>query len=140
MHIRVQKYAETLRNKKKDTMESPNMKLLRKVGLSGVKFSIVDEYNSATEMWEAEENIIKDHSQNPNCLNANQRDPRIRKKVQKMIRSKIMVNQRCMKCQGCENWRRKINCKKCKHCLDQKKYGGQGKLKKLCIEQYCNKI
>ena len=42
MHIRVQKYAAKLRNKKKDTMESPNMKLLRKVGLSGVKFSIVD--------------------------------------------------------------------------------------------------
>ena len=112
-------------------MESPSMKLLRKVGLSGVKFSIVAEYNSATEMWKAEENLIEDHSQNPNCLNAHRLDPRMRKKVQKIRRMKIMVNQRCGKCQGCENWRKKIDCKKCKHCLDQKRYGGPGKLKKL---------
>ena len=47
---------------------TPNMKELRKVGWSGAKFSIVAEYESAKKMWKAEEELIKEHSQNPNCL------------------------------------------------------------------------
>ena len=139
MHLRGQNYAKKLKNKNISKMESSNMKELRKVGWSGAKFSIVAEYESTKEMWKAEEELIKEHSQNPNCLNPKQHDDRIRKVVQKIIRTEILVNQRCGKCKGCENWRKKIDCKICKYCKDQKKYGGTGKFKKICIEKYCNK-
>ena len=52
------------------------MKELRKVGWSGAKFSIVAEYESAKEMWKAEEELIQEHSQNPNCLNSMPHDIR----------------------------------------------------------------
>ena len=84
MHVRGQGYAQLLNNKNLSKMELPNMKELRKVGWSGAKFSIVAEYESAKEMWKAEEELIKEHSQNPNCLNSKQHDDRIRKVVQKI--------------------------------------------------------
>ena len=137
MHFRGNLYENFINNKNLNKMESPNMKELRKVGWSGAKFSIVAEYESVKEMWKAEEELIKEHSQNPNCLNSKQHDDRIRKVVQKIIRTEILVNQRCGKCKGCENWRKKIDCKICKFCKDKKRYGGTGKLRKICIEQYC---
>lgn len=40
---------------------------------------------------------------------------------------------RCGECIGCTS----SNCKSCKYCQDNPKYGGPGKLKKACIQRKC---
>ena len=139
MQFRGNLYENLINNKNLNKMESPNMKELRKVGWSGAKFSIVAEYESAKEMLKAEEELIKEHSQNPNCLNSMPHDGRTRKVASKLIRRRILKRQRCGKCKGCENYRKNIDCKKCKYCKDKKRYGGPGKIRRICIEKFCNK-
>merc|ERR1712197_119428 len=40
---------------------------------------------------------------------------------------------RCGNCSGCLN----LDCLQCRNCLDQKRYGGPGRLKKACIKRQC---
>ena len=42
---------------------------------------------------------------------------------------------RCGTCKGCQNFDRLSDCKSCRNCLDQKRYGGPGKLKKACLRR-----
>ena len=43
---------------------------------------------------------------------------------------------RCGECVGCTS----LNCKSCKYCRDNPKYGGPGKLKKACIQRKCVRL
>ena len=40
---------------------------------------------------------------------------------------------RCGNCSGCLN----LDCLQCRNCLDQKRYGGPGRLKKACVKRQC---
>jgi hypothetical protein len=40
---------------------------------------------------------------------------------------------RCGDCEGC----RQVDCRKCDHCLDKKRYGGTARLKKACRRRAC---
>ena len=40
---------------------------------------------------------------------------------------------RCMKCEGCLQH----ECGHCNFCMDMKKYGGPGRLKKACVRRVC---
>ena len=40
---------------------------------------------------------------------------------------------RCGLCQNCKA----VDCGKCRFCLDKKKFGGPGRLKKCCIQRQC---
>ena len=44
---------------------------------------------------------------------------------------------RCGSCEGCMNHNRTKDCRACRNCLDQKRYGGPGKLKKACLKRLC---
>ena len=44
---------------------------------------------------------------------------------------------RCGSCEGCVNHNRTRDCRACRNCLDQKRYGGPGKLKKACLKRVC---
>ena len=44
---------------------------------------------------------------------------------------------RCGSCEGCANHNRTRDCRACRNCLDQKRYGGPGKLKKACLKRLC---
>ena len=44
---------------------------------------------------------------------------------------------RCGSCEGCINHNRTRDCRACRNCLDQKRYGGPGKLKKACLKRLC---
>ena len=44
---------------------------------------------------------------------------------------------RCGSCEGCGNHNRTRDCRACRNCLDQKRYGGPGKLKKACLKRVC---
>ena len=48
---------------------------------------------------------------------------------------KMVKKARCGTCKGCQNFDRLSDCKECRNCLDQKRYGGQGKLKKACLRR-----
>ena len=43
---------------------------------------------------------------------------------------------RCGKCDGCLA----VECRKCKHCLDMKKNGGPGNLRRPCVDRVCRAI
>merc|ERR1712029_367267 len=60
-----------------------------------------------------------------------------RKQQEEKDKAKIRENEllrlnRCGSCKGCTNFEMKSDCKKCAHCLDHKKYGGPGKLRRAC--------
>lgn len=44
---------------------------------------------------------------------------------------------RCGTCSGCMNRDKTQDCRQCRNCLDQKRYGGPGRLKKACIKRQC---
>jgi len=44
---------------------------------------------------------------------------------------------RCGTCAGCLNRDKTQDCRQCRNCLDQKRYGGPGRLKKACIKRQC---
>lgn len=44
---------------------------------------------------------------------------------------------RCGNCSGCVNRDKTQDCRQCRNCLDQKRYGGPGRLKKACIKRQC---
>lgn len=44
---------------------------------------------------------------------------------------------RCGTCSGCLNRDKTQDCRQCRNCLDQKRYGGPGRLKKACIKRQC---
>jgi len=44
---------------------------------------------------------------------------------------------RCGNCSGCLNRDKTQDCRQCRNCLDQKRYGGPGRLKKACIKRQC---
>jgi len=44
---------------------------------------------------------------------------------------------RCGACTGCKNRDKTQDCRQCRNCLDQKRYGGPGRLKKACIKRLC---
>jgi len=44
---------------------------------------------------------------------------------------------RCGACTGCRNRDKTQDCRQCRNCLDQKRYGGPGRLKKACIKRQC---
>ena len=48
---------------------------------------------------------------------------------------KAVRRTRCGSCKGCQNFDRLSDCKECRNCLDQKRYGGPGKLKKACLRR-----
>ena len=43
----------------------------------------------------------------------------------------------CGNCTGCLNRDKTQDCRQCRNCLDQKRYGGPGRLKKACIKRQC---
>ena len=43
------------------------------------------------------------------------------------------VRTRCGNCDGCK----RSDCGYCKYCKDKKKYGGPGRLKKVCLRRVC---
>ena len=47
------------------------------------------------------------------------------------------TSKRTVSCKKCENCR-KNDCNKCIYCLDRKKNGGKGNLKKICVERRCS--
>jgi len=49
------------------------------------------------------------------------------------------AGQKRVRCGECEGWT-SLNCKSCKYCRDNPKYGGPGKLKKACIQWKCVKL
>jgi len=44
---------------------------------------------------------------------------------------------RCGTCSGCLNRDKTQDCRQCRNCLDQKRYGGPGRLKKACVKRQC---
>lgn len=44
---------------------------------------------------------------------------------------------RCGSCSGCLNRDKTQDCRQCRNCLDQKRYGGPGRLKKACVKRQC---
>lgn len=54
-----------------------------------------------------------------------------RKKVSKNNR------RRCEECEACLN---EVDCRKCRFCLDMKKYGGLGRLRQKCIKRQCLRL
>ena len=44
---------------------------------------------------------------------------------------------RCGTCLGCINRDKTQDCRVCRNCLDQKRYGGPGRLKKACVKRSC---
>ena len=44
---------------------------------------------------------------------------------------------RCGTCEGCINRDKTQDCRQCRNCLDQKRYGGPGRLKKACVRRSC---
>ena len=44
---------------------------------------------------------------------------------------------RCGTCSGCRNKDKNQDCHQCRNCLDQKRYGGPGRLKKACHKRQC---
>ena len=44
---------------------------------------------------------------------------------------------RCGNCSGCLNRDKTADCRQCRNCLDQKRYGGPGRLKKACVKRQC---
>ena len=53
--------------------------------------------------------------------------------VDSMDSDKKRKRPRCGNCSGCLN----LDCLKCRNCLDQKRYGGPGRLKKACDKRQC---
>merc|ERR1719373_94682 len=51
--------------------------------------------------------------------------------------SKKRKRARCGNCSGCLNRDKTQDCRQCRNCLDQKRYGGPGRLKKACIKRQC---
>lgn len=51
--------------------------------------------------------------------------------------SKKRKRARCGNCTGCLNRDKTQDCRQCRNCLDQKRYGGPGRLKKACIKRQC---
>jgi len=51
--------------------------------------------------------------------------------------SKRRKRARCGSCAGCLNRDKTQDCRQCRNCLDQKRYGGPGRLKKACIKRQC---
>lgn len=47
---------------------------------------------------------------------------------------------RCGGCTGCLNRDKTQDCRACRNCLDQKRYGGPGRLKKACIKRQCEMV
>ena len=66
--------------------------------------------------------------------------PPIAKKLLQVWNNKNMLGKslplhrsRCGECEGCIS----SNCKSCKYCCDNPKFGGPGKLKKACVMCKC---
>ena len=53
------------------------------------------------------------------------------------VTGKRRKRSRCGTCQGCINRDKTQDCRVCRNCLDQKRYGGPGKLKKACVRRSC---
>lgn len=53
------------------------------------------------------------------------------------ITGKRKKRSRCGTCQGCINRDKTQDCRVCRNCLDQKRYGGPGRLKKACVKRSC---
>jgi len=51
--------------------------------------------------------------------------------------SKRRKRARCGNCPSCLNRDKTQDCRQCRNCLDQKRYGGPGRLKKACIKRQC---
>ena len=49
------------------------------------------------------------------------------------VHKPVVKKVRCRECEACK----REDCKKCKHCLDMKMYGGPGKMKQTCITRKC---
>ena len=44
---------------------------------------------------------------------------------------------RCGTCSSCMNRDKNQDCRQCRNCLDQKRYGGPGRIKKACCKRQC---
>ena len=53
------------------------------------------------------------------------------------VTGKRRKRSRCGTCQGCINRDKTQDCRVCRNCLDQKRYGGPGRLKKACVNRSC---
>ncbi|XP_040575286.1 uncharacterized protein [Lepeophtheirus salmonis] len=53
------------------------------------------------------------------------------------VTGKRKKRSRCGTCSGCINRDKTQDCRECRNCLDQKRYGGPGRLKKACIKRSC---
>ena len=53
------------------------------------------------------------------------------------VTGKRRKRSRCGTCQGCINRNKTQDCRVCRNCQDQKRYGGPGRLKKACVNRSC---
>ena len=53
------------------------------------------------------------------------------------VTGKRRKRSRCGTCLGCINRDKTQDCRECRNCLDQKRYGGPGRLKKACVKRSC---
>ena len=53
------------------------------------------------------------------------------------ITGKRRKRSRCGSCLGCMNRDKTQDCRVCRNCIDQKRYGGPGRLKKACVKRSC---
>jgi hypothetical protein len=53
------------------------------------------------------------------------------------VTGKRRKRSRCGTCLGCINRDKTQDCRVCRNCLDQKRYGGPGRLKKACVRRSC---
>ena len=53
------------------------------------------------------------------------------------VTGKRRKRSRCGTCLGCMNRDKTQDCRVCRNCIDQKRYGGPGRLKKACVKRSC---
>ena len=53
------------------------------------------------------------------------------------VTGKRRKRSRCGTCLGCLNRDKTQDCRVCRNCIDQKRYGGPGRLKKACVKRSC---
>ena len=53
------------------------------------------------------------------------------------VTGKRRKRSRCGSCLGCINRDKTQDCRVCRNCIDQKRYGGPGRLKKACVKRSC---
>ena len=53
------------------------------------------------------------------------------------VTGKRRKRSRCGSCLGCMNRDKTQDCRVCRNCIDQKRYGGPGRLKKACVKRSC---